>query len=404
MWLPAAFFYLLQAAADPTEEGRKALDANQYDRAVELFQKAVAQDGKDYGAHFHLALAYSLKNDDAHAIPEYEKTLELKPGLYQGELNLGISLLRANRAADSAPHLAAAAIQKPNEIQPQMKLADAYLATQDYAKAEEHYRAALALNKKLAAAELGLGRTAVAQNQLDSGARHFRNAAELDPKYQDALLELAGDYEKAKQPALAIPIYQQFPGNAGAQERLGELLLEGKQFAEAVPRLEQAVAASPTAANRLALATAYRMNKQPQKESEQLAKAVAAAPQDYDLRMVYGRALRDQRLFPAAAQQFYAAAQQRPDSKEAWNEMAAVLIIHEDYAQGLAALDKVKALGQESPGNLFMRAITLDRLKQLKPALESYQQFLATDGGKNADQEFEARQRSRIIRLELSKK
>lgn len=399
MWLPAALFLLLQAATDPVEEGRKALDANQFDKAVELFAQAIAHDGSDYAAHFHLALAYSLKNDDAHAIPEYQKTLELKPGLYQAQLNLGISLLRAGRAAEAIKPLQEALAQKPAEAQPRIKLGAAYLATQRFAEAEKAYS-----GSSSADAELGLAEAVSAQGRLDEAAPHFRKAADLNPKFRDRLLELAALYEKAKHPDQAIEIYEQFPENAGAQERLGELLLEAQRYADAIPRLEQAVAQSPTSANRLALATAYRMNKQPDKESILLAKAVAADPGDYDLQMVYGRSLRDQRKFQPAAQQFYAAAQKRPESVEAWNEMAAVLLIAEDYSHGLAALDKVKALGQETPGNQFMRAITLDRLKQLKPALESYEQFLASDGGKNPDQEFQARQRARIIKLELSKK
>ncbi len=399
MWLSAAFLLLLQTAPDPLDEGRKALEANQFDRAVELFGQAVARDGKDYAAHFHLGLAYSLKNDDVHAIPEYQRTLELKPGLYQAQLNLGISELRAGHAAEAVKPLEAAVAQKPTEIQPRVKLGTAYLALERFADAEKAYSGLASPD-----AELGVARAMAGQGRLEEAAPHFRKAAELDPKFRDSLLELAGLYEKAKQPEQAVEIYGQFPGNAGAQERMGELLLEQKRFGDAIPRLEQAVAQSPTSANRLALATAYRMNKQADKESALLAQAVAADPDDYALRMVYGRSLRDQRKFQPAAQQFFAAAQKKPDSVEAWNEMAAVLIIAEDYPHGLAALDKVKALGKESPGNQFMRAITLDRLKLRKPALESYEQFLASDGGKNPDQEFEARQRARIIRLELSKK
>jgi len=43
-------------------------------------------------------------------------------------------------------------------------------------------------------------------------------------------------------------------------------LLETGNPAEAIPHLEWAVAKSPTDANRLALAQAYRKNKQPDKE------------------------------------------------------------------------------------------------------------------------------------------
>jgi Tfp pilus assembly protein PilF len=122
MGLLAALFLLLQAAADPVEEGRKALDANQFERAAELFRQGIAKEPGDYAAHFHLALAYSLQNDDARAIPEYAKTLELKPGLYQAELNLGISLLRTGKAAEAVKPLSDAVAQKPKELQPRVKL------------------------------------------------------------------------------------------------------------------------------------------------------------------------------------------------------------------------------------------------------------------------------------------
>ena len=412
MWLPAMALLLLLAQADtlanpmadPMEEGRKALDANQFERAADLFRQVVSRDGSDYVGHFHLALAYSLLKDDAHAVAEYEQTLKLKPNLYQAELNLGISLLRQGRAANAVKPLESAVAQKPAELQPRVKLGAAYLATKQFTDAEKAYAAGVAAAPQSADAQLGLAKAIAAQGRLAEAAPSFERAAALDPGFRDALLELAGLYEQAKQPEKAARLYEKFPENAAAQERLGELLLEQKRFAEALPRLEQAVSKSPTAANRLALATAYRMNKQPDREEATLAQAVSAEPGDYDLHMVFGRSLRDRRKFTPAAQQFYAAAQKRPDSVEAWNEMAAVLIIAEDYPRGLAALDKVKALGKESAGNLFLRAITLDRLKQQKPALESYQQFLAASNGKNPDQEFEARQRARILRLDLSKK
>jgi Tfp pilus assembly protein PilF len=395
---------LLFQAADYSAEGMKALQANNFDSAVDLFTKAIGQDPKDYGAHFDLALAYSLQKKDALAIPEYQKALELKPGLYEAQLNLGLLLLRNQRPRDAIPQLEAAVAQKPKEVQPNFNLAASYMAAGQPEKAEARYRTVLEIAPVNPNAELGLARALITQNRLADAAPHFRKAAELDPKLRDALLELAQNYEEAKQPAEAIAIYQQFPDNAGAQERLGGLLLESKNYADAIPRLEKAVAGSPSPANRLALATAYRMNKEPQKELDQLAKAVASAPKDYDLRMTLGRALRDRHQLVPASQQFLAAAQIKPDSVSAWNELASALIISENYTQGLAALDRVKALGKETPGDMFYRAITLDKLRQLKPALESYEQFLAADNGAHPDQDFQARQRARIIKLELSKK
>ncbi|HKW97166.1 MAG TPA: tetratricopeptide repeat protein [Bryobacteraceae bacterium] len=405
MWTGVAVLFLLFApAADYQAEGLKALEAKQYDQAAQFFTQAVSADPKDYAAHFHLALAYSLLGKDAEAIPEYQKTLDLKPGLYQAELNLGMLLVRTKRDTEAVPHLEAAVQSKPAEFRPQWLLAEALLASGDFAKAEQHYQAAAAIDPKSAPAQLGLGRALARQNRLAEAAGHFRNAAELDQSFNDALLELAGLYEQNHQPENAIAIYQKFPANVAAQEHLGELLIEANRFAEAIPCLETAVAHDPTAANRLALSTAYRMNKEPEKALSELKKAVAAEPQSYDLHMDYGRALRDQRQFIPAANQFAAAAQRQPDSREAWNELAGVLTLADQYPQALAALDHVKALGKEIPGDYYLRAIILDKLHQYKPALESYRQFLAASNGKNPDEEFKARQRSRIIERILSKR
>jgi tetratricopeptide (TPR) repeat protein len=120
--------------------------------------------------------------------------------------------------------------------------------------------------------------------------------------------------------------------------------------------------------------------------------------------MLYGRGLRDQKKYSLAASQFNVATQKRPDSKEAWNELITMLMLLDDYPRALAALDRVQALGGEIPGHYFFRAIILDKTKQLKPALEAYQKFLAVADGKFPDQEFQARQRARIIQRELSKR
>jgi tetratricopeptide (TPR) repeat protein len=362
---------LLLAATDFNEEGRKALEARNYTQAVEHFTKAVEADAKDYAARFHLALALSLLDRDAEAIPHYEKVLELQPGLYQAELNLGMLLLRGKKSAEAAPHLTAAAGKKPGEFRPQFYAAEALLQSGDPLKAEAHYRSALSLDPKSAASELGLARSLAGQNRLTEAQEHFRKAAELDPAYKDALLELAALLEKAGKPAEAIAIYDQFPENQAAQERVAGLLIEMKRFDEAAPRLEQ---------------------------------ALKADPRNYDLYMIYGRVLRDQRNFDAAARQFWSAIQLRGESREAWNELAAMLILLENWPQALAALDRAGALGEETPAHHYFRALILDKNKQYKPALESYQRFLATSQGKNPDEEFKARQRVKVIQKELSRR
>ena len=120
--------------------------------------------------------------------------------------------------------------------------------------------------------------------------------------------------------------------------------------------------------------------------------------------MAYARALRDQKKYQSAAAQFYAAVKLNPSDLPAWNDLASVLYLAGDYTDALAAFDKARELGDQTPGNCFLRAIILDKLKQLKPALAAYQQFLSLSKGEHPDQEWQARQRARLLEREIEKR
>jgi tetratricopeptide (TPR) repeat protein len=278
------------------------------------------------------------------------------------------------------------------------------LGAGEFAKAEQAYNTALEADPKSPDAELGLARSLAKQNRISDAAPHFRKAGELNPDYRNDLLELGPLYEAQKQPAEAIVIYQQFPDNPGAQERLGELLLASGQAADAVSHFQAAIAKSPTVANRAALAAAYLKNKEPDKALPVVEQILASEPNNFEIRMLHGRILRDQRKFPQAAQDFFRAAQNKPDSSEAWSELAGVLVMAEDYPSALGALDRLASLHAEKPGHVYLRAIVLDRINQRQPALESYQKFLAMSNGQSPDEEFKARQRIRILQREIDKR
>jgi tetratricopeptide (TPR) repeat protein len=400
VWAVALLVALAQSP-DYSADGMKALDARDYGLAAQLFTKAVEADPKDYSAHFNLALAWSMAGQDERAIPEYKKTLELKPGLYQAELNLGMVLLRQKQPQEAAPLLEAAAGAKPQEFRPRLLLADALYSAGDFAKAAEAYQAAVALDAKSAQAVHGLARSEVELGKLTEAEGHFVTAAQLDPSLADAVLELAPRYEKNGQKEEAIALYARFPENPGARERMALLLTGTGRAAEAIPHLEWVAAKSPTPANLVALAQAYKQNKQVDKAMPLFERAVAMDPGNPDLRMAYGRELRDQLQYTAAAAQFEWVAMRRPDSVEAWNEFAAMLISSKDDPRALAALEKLRSLGAETPGHLYLRAMVLDRINDDKTALEYYRKFLAVDQGKNPEQEFMARHRAAIIERKL---
>jgi tetratricopeptide (TPR) repeat protein len=398
-----AAFSVSGGQTNPQAEGLQALDQHDYSRAEQIFTKLAGTDPKDYSALFNLALAETALNEDNEAAEHYKQTLALKPNLYEAELNLGILYLRERRPADAEPLLRDATKQKPNQARPLRYLGDSLLAIGDLNGAADAYGRALGIDAKLAAAQLGLGQSLAREGKLDDALPHYRQAAELDSNLRSYLLELAVAFSKANRPEDAIALLKQFPNDAGAQEELGRLYLRTNRPADAVTAFQAALQVSPTPANQLALATAYLKNNQPALAAPILEQALSSNPNDYELHMAVGRIHRDKHDYARAASEFAAGAKLQPDSVEAWNEAATAYVLAELYPQGLAALDQVHRLNAEKAGNFYLRAVVLDKLHQVKPALASYQRFLALSQGHYPDQEFIARQRSRILEKEANR-
>jgi tetratricopeptide (TPR) repeat protein len=360
---------LLAQSPDLIDQGNQALDAKQYDRAVELFSKAATDDPKDYAAAYQLGLAYSLLGKDAAAIPHYKAALTLKPDLAEAQLNLGLSLLRIKDPAAAQPFLEAALAAKPS-----------------------------------ATAESALGRSLARQGNLAAAEPHIRKAIAADPTRRDDLLELASLYEAAQQKDQAIAIYREFPDRPQAQERLSVLLADAGHPTEAITALEAAVAASPTEENRLALAQAYVRANQLAKAEPIVAMLVGLEPRDRETRLFYGKILRDEKKLQAAATQFEILLESHADVPDPWRELGNVRIMMEQYPQALDAFDHVRALGPEKAGDVFFRAMAFDHLKKRAEAIESYHRFLEMSQGKLPTQEFQARQRARILEDELKRR
>lgn len=389
--------------SDLQTAGLQALDHQDYARAEQIFTKLIESDSKNYAALFNLALAETGLKKDTEAAEHYKQVLALKPGLYEAELNLGILDVHSQKAADALPLLRDAVKHKPNQARPQRYLGDALLQTGDLEGAAEAFRAALAADPKLATAELGLGQTLLRQSKVEEALPHYRQAAALDSNLKSYVLEAAVALSKANHADQAIDLLKEFPNDVGAREELGRLYLATNRPADAVAQFQAAVAISATPANQMALATAYLRNNQPDAAAPILKAALASNPKDYDLRMAVGRIQRDKHDYAAAAAQFEEAARLRPEAVEAWNEAANAFVLSEQYPQALAALDQVHRLNADSAGDFYYRAIILDKLHQVKPALASYQKFLAMSQGKFPDQEFIARQRSRILQKEANR-
>jgi tetratricopeptide (TPR) repeat protein len=403
--MPLALLLLLffQQTGDEAD-GIRALEAGDYTAAAAAFEKAGTADPSDYSAHFHLGLARSFLRNFPAAAESYRRVLDLKPGLYEAELNYGIVLLEMQRPADASVPLAAACEKKPSEFRPCFYHGEALLAAGRAAEAEQRLRAAIELDPKHAAAHASLGRALALQQKPAEAEAAIGRAIELDASHNSALLEVAALYEKVRRHADAIRIYERFQDDVAVRERLGDLLLGVGRAGDAIPHLEAAVKASPTPANLFALAMAFLRTSQPDRAAVHLEQALALEPGNADLRMSYGRVLRDRKDFQAAAREFWQVTQARPGDKEGWNELAAMLLRLENYPQAIAAFDRIEALGEPNAALFYFRAIAYDRTRQYKPAHADYSRFLELSKDRHPDEEFKARQRIKVIEKEMNRR
>lgn len=354
---------LAQGTADPMRTASDHLDAGRYAEAVAVLKDYVARHPDDLSGVFNLALAQSLAGDAENAATGFRRALELKPGLFEAQLNLGQVLVGLGRFTEAEEPLKGAAAAKPDDVRV------VYLQA----------RILLGLNRARDAAPL------------------LARVVALDPANLDRKLELAETLERAGMKPEAKAAWAQAIESPAARERLALILLDEGDITGAITHLEALMKQQPTAAVAYALATAYLRDGKPEKSVPLAQAMVEQEPSNAEARLFLGRLWRDQKQYGPAAQQFQAAARLKPDSLEAWNEFTAALVLLQQHEAALAGLERVRALGGETPAYHYLRATLLDARKELKPALESYQKFLAASEGKHPEEEFKARQRVRML-------
>jgi tetratricopeptide (TPR) repeat protein len=414
---------IAQNAGESAQQAAEALQKEDYATAAKALEAYLAQNPQDYRAQFNLALSYSMTARPSDAIRLYRQIITEHSDLVPARVNLGILLLDAGDAAGALEQFDKVLAQQPDHWAAQVNRAAALVALQRLPEAREAYEKALALKPDHAATHLAYAKV-LSSTDTALAEQHLRRALELDPSLQEAMLLLAAVLEEraAHQPSGTTPatpgqpgadplteaseIYRKFlasqPDSNQVRARLGEIYLEQKRYADAIQELEAVRAAGQAdAAANDALLRSYLGAKLNDKAMALLPELLAQPGANSDLYLLQGRLFLDKRQYPDAAKAFRRASELQPDSPEGFTNLASALYLMKDYPATVAALQRVSALGKDTAGTYFLRAITLEKLGQKRPALENYQKFLALDEKKNPDQEFQARQRSKILAREL---
>lgn len=389
-------------------EAQVAADHKDYETAAKNYQQYLAKKPGDAIVHFDLGYAYTALNRSADAKSEYQRAVALDPKMGAAYLNLGLTLL-PDSPADAVDPLQHAVDLMADQARPRFLLATAldrsgklhgaiaqyqaaekldagdfdthlalglaFLRAKDPASAEPEFRAALALRPDSDQVHLGLGQCLIAQKQYRPGAaelQSFLNSHPADAKIRveraAALVDL-GDLDEAG--AELDRAGTQGPESVDALELRARIDFAKRQFASAVPPLQQ---------------------------------AVSREPQNANLRALLGHALLQSKKYPEAVSQLLAANHIDPSA----NDVLADLVLAEyntrNYAASLQVLDVLSKRAPLPPASWFIRGACYDKLNQPEQALDAYQHFLQLNTNENSDMYFEASSRTRALAHELKDK
>jgi tetratricopeptide (TPR) repeat protein len=161
--------------------GRVDYDAHQYDAAIRHFQHAIELDPSMARAYDNLGLCHYYQNQNALAVEDYKKAIELDRGS-----------------------------QHPSPW-PYLNLAVTQHFLGQLSNAEANLHEALLLDPSLASAHFELGTVFEDLDQLDNAVVELREAARLNPEYAEPHSVLARIYHKLGQQQAAhneVEIYQ----------------------------------------------------------------------------------------------------------------------------------------------------------------------------------------------------
>ena len=392
---------------DLLDEAQRDIDQKQFEAAVTPLQKVLAEEPDFAYGHFQLAYVYTALKRTKEAQSEYERAAKLDPKMSAAYVNLGMLLLDSQENAAAAAPLRKAVELLPAESRPRFLLGVAEERAGHLAEAAGAFEGAARLDPSDSETLLHLAGLYLQLKRPADAEAKFRRVLETQNSQPNALLGLARSLD-AQQKAEAIEAYRKYlaeqPSDSAARSRLVHLLLDSQQADAALAELDRADSGKISVESLKLRADIQIAQKKSPDAIATLHQAIALAPNDAQLRGGLGRTLLQNRDFPNAEKELKAAIQLDPKNVEYWKDLSSTYYLSKNYAATLAVLDQIDKFETPGAGSWFIRALCYDSLNQPKPALEAYQKFLELDQNKNADQVWQAQERSKVLRRMLEGK
>jgi tetratricopeptide (TPR) repeat protein len=417
----------LQSRADKdTEVGRlneeagQLLGAGNAKGAAEKYQRAIRLNAKDAQLRYNFSLALDRLGDVTAEKRELLKAVELDPGLFVAQNQLGLLALNADQRQEAEVRFKKAIKAEPGFAEAQSNLAVVYSQKGElpeaaflfqkaikndpnYSKAhvnyglllvqqgslveaEQQFRTAIQINQKDANAYSALGMLLAKTGRTIDAVTCFRKAVELEPTSAQAHLNLgialADQFDRAaafNEFSEAVRLGPQLPAT---HYNLGRFHYEGGKYGDADRELTTAVRLQPNYVGGLYfLALIAKQENQPERSTELLRKVVQLQPENADAQYLLGQDLDHLGDHRSAIEHWKAALQADPNHSQALFNLAKSLNkTHDpgakDYQDRFEALQKEQQQADRVSelGNLAIEAANANNwpqaLQQMNDAIQ----------------------------------
>jgi predicted Zn-dependent protease len=374
--------------------------------AQALLDSWLAAHPADSRALFDAAYVADAQNrmDDAAAL--YRRAIDANPQSFEAHLSLGLLLAHQNKLDGARAEIALATTLDPGDGGPAIK-ARAWRAlaqidrNTDPTEASNDLLQALKLTPETPADSLLAANLADQSGEHDAAERAYRRILSTDPDSAAANSGLAQILIGRKQYPEAETLLRAALAKSPDDPTLtGQLaaVLAAQDKAEALPLIQKLHDAHPdnAAINRI-LAEVLADAGDAVGSDHLYIGLLKATPNDPDLLIGHGQNLTRQLKYTEALAAFDKATQIDPANPDGWSGLAFAASKTSQPSVTLHALTMRSKYLPDIPSTYFLWAISYDSLHQTKAAATYYHHFLDSAAGKYPDQEWQARQRLKVL-------
>lgn len=396
-------------APNPLDGIESEIAAGHYDKGRGLLDAYLSAHPKDARALFDRGYCDDAQGKTAQAEGSYRQAIVADPKQFESRLALGLILAKQGDPG-AKEQLQVAATLEPNPPNPAAK-AQALRALarlvrgSDPEAAKQALIGALRISPETPADTLLAAQIAEAAGDDAIAEQAYRRALKASPQSPEALAGLAHVLAREKKYSEAEPLLKSAltrdPDDPGLNAEYAALLGAEGHAGDAVPVLEKLHQIEPgNEAVAKMLADSYEQAGESEKADGLYAELLAKSPSDTELESARGQVLIREGKYAEALILLQNAVKVRQDDADAWGGIAFAAAKEHQPELTLQALGERAKFAAETPATYFLWATANDNLHRSKQALEYYQMFLKSAGGKFPDEEWQARQRI----LALSKK